>query len=165
MRQRPTEVWKAIVKYIGPPIDSRAYRITDWLRGDRFDTQGETGALPLIPQETIGDWVDENVEKRAWYVASFVPKQLFRNKDIPCLAREVLVRYGNREKVRTRLMANFSSEGWSGPQSEHLERKKHNLLEFKQGETDGHVKRWIDEYVENIDRQIERARINEEREF
>jgi hypothetical protein len=164
MKHRPVDVWKAITKYIGPPVDSRAFHITHWLRGDFFDTPGEAGALSLIPLDAIWAWVDEDVAKRAWYVTNFVPKQLFRKEGVACLAREALIRYGGREDVRRNLMANFSSEGWSGPQSLHLEAKKRELLAFKAGETEANVKRWIDEYVEVLNRQIERARIEEERE-
>jgi hypothetical protein len=165
MKRSPAEIWKAITKCIGPPIDSRAYHITHWLRGDRFDTQGEKGALPLIPLDEILAWVDANVEKRAWYLASFVPKQLFLREGVVCLAREVLVRYGNREDVRRNLMANFSSEGWSGPQSVHLETKKRDLLEFRKDETNANVRRWIDEYVAVLEKRIEGAKGEEEREF
>src|SRR5581483_29011 len=37
---KPTEVWEIITKYIGPPIDSRAYHITSWLEGGRFSDAG-----------------------------------------------------------------------------------------------------------------------------
>jgi len=164
MKHRPVEGWKVITKYIGPPVDSRAYHITHWLRGDFFGTQGEPGALSLVPPDAIWAWVDENVAKRAWYVASFIPKRFFRKEGEPCVAREILIRYGGREEVRRNLMANFSSEGWMGPESLHLEAKKRELLEFKKDESEGNVKRWIDEYVEALNRGIERARIGEERE-
>jgi hypothetical protein len=164
MKHRPVDGWKAVTKYIGPPVDSRAFYIAHWLRGDVFNNRGETGALSLIPLNAIWGWVDEDVAQRASYVASFVPKQLFRRQGEPCLAREMLIRYGDREDVRRRLFANFSSEGWAGPESLHLEAKKRELLEFKREETEGNVRRWIDEYVEALNWQIERARIGEERE-
>jgi hypothetical protein len=53
---------------------------------------------------------------------------------------------------------------WWGPRSTHLEGKKAQLLEFRKGEDNENVKRWIDEYVEATDREIEQARIEEERE-
>jgi len=165
MKRLPAQVWKSITKHIGPPIDTRAYHITQWLRGDLFEDRGGGGALVLVPLEDIWAWVDQDVEERAWYVASFAPKQLFRREGSVCIAREVLVRYGNREDVRRNVMANFSSEGWSGPESAHLEAKKRKLLEFKKDETDPNVRRWIDEYVARIDRRIQQAKIQEEREF
>jgi hypothetical protein len=62
------------------------------------------------------------------------------------------------------LISNFSTEGWSGPASLHYEAKKQELLAFRKDEIDQNVKRWIEEYVTILDRQVERARIEEERE-
>jgi hypothetical protein len=158
----PQPVWEKITKYLGPPMDSREFHIKEWLRGGVFFKE-EEGAIILIPQEAIWRWVDEDVENRAWYLASFVPKRLFREEGRICLAREVLVRYGEREDVRRNLMANFSTEGWSGPASFHYQEKKQYLLDFKKDEDNENVKRWIDEYVSSLDRYIERAKIEEER--
>jgi hypothetical protein len=122
------------------------------------------GRLPLVPLGEISAWVDENVDERASYVARFVPKTLSRKEGEVCLAREVLVRYGGREDVRSSLMTNFASEAWSGPESSHYQRKKEWLLDFGKDETNANVKRWIDEYVESLARRIERALLEEERE-
>ncbi len=163
VKRFPGEVWERIVKYLGPPVDARAYHITSWLRGEGFQARGENGVLPLVPLGELWRWVDADIEKRAWYLASFVPKQLFRREGEVCLAREVLVRYGGREDVRRNLRANFGTEGWSGPASLHYEAKKERLLDFKKDETNANVKRWIDEYVKSLDKEVERARIEEER--
>jgi hypothetical protein len=79
------------------------------------------------------------------------------------LAREVLVRYGARKDVRSNLMNNFSSEGWTGPASLHYQQKKQQLLDFKKEEDNENVKRWIDEYVSILNQEIEQAKIEEER--
>ena len=162
-RQYPQELWKRIIKYLGPPIDSRAFYIRQWLRSmDVFNKEKE-GALSIIPPEEIWKWVDEDIEKRAWYLASFVPKTLYPEEGRACLAREVLVRYGQREDVRNNLMANFSTEGWSGPASLHYHETKQKLLDFNKVEHNENVKRWIDEYIAILDEQIKQARIEEER--
>jgi hypothetical protein len=162
-RRSPTEVWKRATRYLGPPIDARAYRIAQWLRGGMFEDRG-TGILPLVPLRDIWAWVDEDVEKRAWYLATFVPKTLSRKEGEVCLAREVLVRYGDRRDVRNNLSANFGTGSWSGPESSHYQSQKEWLLGFKKGERNENVKRWVDEYVASLNRQIERALIEEERE-
>ena len=117
----------------------------------------------MFPSEIIWKWVDEDINNRAKYLASFVPNILFREEGKICFAREVLVRYGTRDDVRKNLMANFSTEGWSGLESLHYQKKKQHLLEFKKGEDNENVKRWIDEYVSSIDKRIEQAKIEEER--
>lgn len=162
----PEKVWNEIKKYLGPPIDSRAFDITHWLRGDEFSRGkgSKGGILPLIPLNKLWAWVDEDVKKRAWYLTSMVPKSLFMEQDRVCLAREVLVRYGDRKDVKNELMANFSTEGWTGPESSHLQGKKEYLLKFRAEETNKNVQRWIDEYVAIIDKEFKHAQIREERE-
>jgi hypothetical protein len=163
-QQHPEETWRRITKYLGPPIDIRADSIKDWLRGGNLWEGEQEGALSLIPMEVVWQWVDDDVESRAWYLASFVPKVLFREEGRRCWARQVLVRYGEREDVRRNLTANFFTEGWTGPESLHLQNKRRQLLEFREGEGNGNVRRWLDECVSQLDQRIEQARIEEERE-
>jgi len=159
----PEQAWELIKNYLGPPIDARAYHITHWLRGDEH-SRPKGGVLELIPPKKLWEWVDENVLERAHSLTNMVPKALFREEGRFCLAREVLVRYGDQADVRNSLMANFSTEGWKGPESSHLEGKKQWLMEFKAGERNKNVRRWIDEYLAVLDESIQRAQIAEERE-
>src|SRR6266702_3782169 len=143
----PQVVWTFITKYLGPPMDRRAWYIQQWLRGGDVPPIEGGGALSSIPLAIVWQWVDEDVERRARYLASFVPPSLFRQEGHMCIAREVLIRYGNREDVRHAFMANFSTGTWWGPESAHYESVKQQLLEFKEGEKNGNVNRWIDEYI------------------
>jgi hypothetical protein len=164
IKKYPVEVWEKIKKYLGPHIDTHAYFVSQWLRGGDHYAAKE-GTLSFIPVEKIWEWVDEDVEERAWYLASFVPNTLFREEGKTCLARELLIRYGAREDVRRNLRANFSTESWTGPASLHYQEKKNWLLGFKNDEDNENVKRWIDEYVSALNREIEQARVEEERRF
>ena len=77
--QYPVEVWKQVSKLLEDQIDfSRAVALEQWLREGGFLGKKERkGALTLIPQEKIWEWVDKDMENRAWYVAyRFVPKTL-----------------------------------------------------------------------------------------
>jgi ribosomal protein S20 len=60
-------------------------------------------------------------------------------------------------------MANFSTEGWAGPASQHYQNKKEALINIRASEQNENVKSWIDEYVEALNEQIERAKAEEER--
>jgi hypothetical protein len=162
IKKYPAEMWQKIKPYLTSHIDRRAYSITEWLKGGEHFKEKQ-GVLPLLPDNMVWDWVNEDIENRAWYLAYFVPKELTREEGKKCWARELLIRYGEREDVRRNLVANFSSESWTGPQTLHYESKKQWLLQFKKDEPDENVKRWIDEYVASIDRQIEHAKIAEER--
>ncbi len=119
----------------------------------------------MIPLTLLRQWIDEDVKKRARYLASFVPPSLFRQEGQTSIAREVLIRYGNREDVRHAFMANYSTGIWWGPESAHYESVKKQLLEFKEDEENGNVKRWIDEYVLGLNKDIQRAKIGEERDL
>jgi hypothetical protein len=164
LQQHPEEAWKLMTNYLGPPIDLRAHLIKDWLRGEDLWEKEEEGALSLVPSEAVWQWVDRDVEDRAWYLASFVPKLLFREEGRICWAREVLIRYGERDDVRRNLISNFSTEGWWGSESVHLQNKVQALLDFKEEEDNERIRQWIDEYVSYLERRIEQARIEEERE-
>lgn len=164
-RQKSAEVWVIVTKFIGPPIDRRAYKLKEWLNGGLgFGEEKKVAALEYFRLEDIFKWVDDNIEKRAWYIASMAPKKLFRDSEKPCIAREILVRYGKRKDVRSNLHANFMTEGWWGPASVHLENKKKMLLNYRAQEDNENVLSWIDEFVESFDRQILAEKIREERE-
>ncbi len=154
-KKHPIKMWNIIKKYLGPPIDHRAYGIKGWIQGSNF--------LSLIPLKEIWSWVDQDIEKRARFLASFVPKTLHRDKEAVCLVRELLIRYGEKDDVRGALSANFSSEFWWGPASIHYQKKKEGLLKFRQEKDNKNVKLWIDEYVSGLDLLINQSKIREER--
>ena len=162
----PSEVWKIVSTLLGPPIDLRAYSIKSWLRGDGVAYGGtySQSVLDFIPQDAIWSWVDEDVEQRAWYIASFVPPQLFVEGERPCLAREILIRYGERDDVQRNLLANFSTEGWVGPESEHYQSKKDFLEHILEGEHNVRVREWLQRYLGYLRTSIDQARAAEERE-
>jgi len=158
----PKEIWKKITKYLGPPIDSRAFNIKEWLRGEGL-SEKEEGQLKIFSNGMVWEWVDKDIERRAWYLATFVPKVLFKQEGKICWARELLVRYGTRKDVKDNLAANFSSEVWWGPASLYFQQKKEDLLAFRKEEDNENVIKWIDGYVEELTRQIEYEKIDEER--
>ena len=163
-KQHPVEVWEQASKLLEDQTNaSRTVSLEHWL-GEGSLEEG-TGSLTLIPQEKIWEWVDKDVENRAWYLAyRFIPKTLSVEEWPTSLVRAFVVRYGEREDVRRNLRANYSTEVWRGPLSLHYEDKQQKLLRLKVEENNENVKRWIDEFVEELERRIEHAKINEERE-
>jgi hypothetical protein len=157
VKQNPIEAWAIIAGYLGPPADLRSYNLAQWLRN---------GALSLIPPEAVFDWIEKDPTQLAPYVATFVPPILTppQQKEF-CWARELLVRYGDREDVRSNLYANFSTEGWVGPTSAHYLNKKQWLDDLRKAESDPKVIAWIDEYADSLRRAIELARVEEERQW
>jgi hypothetical protein len=162
----PFELWEIASQYLGPPIDTRAWRIKDWLHkgGIHFGTPPSSEVM-AIPLEKLWECVDSDVEKRAWYVATIVPAILSRSENTTCVARELLIRYGEREDVRNNLQANFGTDMWWGNASDHFKSKKQWLMDYRPKEDHPNVLRWIDEYIEQLNAEIEWASIHEEREF
>ncbi len=164
LRQKPWEVWQLASSLLGPPIDERAFVIGLWLKGSEMFGAGGSHILQEVPQDLIWMWVEECPDSRPIRLAEFVPKVMGGPHDDPGLARELLLRYGHEPSVRSTLRANFSTEGWTGPLSQHLLEKRSWLLDLRSRETDEKVLTWIDEYVAEIDRGVEYARQEEERE-
>ena len=166
----PREMWKVAAPLLGPPIDARAYSIKDWLAGAEHHWQSDenaekiTSILHAIPPEDLWAWVDVDPERRAWYLASFVPKDLLLYPERTSLVREILIRYGDREDVQRNLMANFSSEGWMGPESAHYRSKIGRLKQALASEPEPSVREWLLRYIRALEHSVERAKMEEERE-
>ena len=157
-KQHPTQVWKYVSKHLGARDHfSRMFALEKWLR---------EGAIKLIPREKVWEWVDDDVENRAEYVAhSLVPKKHLAEEWKTSLVRAFLKRYGMRENVRRALMANYLTGVWAGPASSRYEAKKQQLLRIKKIEDNKSIKLWIDDFVDGLEKDIERAKVEEEREF
>ena len=166
-KEYPAEVWKYVSEYLDSRDNfSRTISLGNWLReGDLSETEKGKGALTLIPRENIWEWVDRDVENRAWYLASeFVPKTLLIEEWPDSLARKILVRYGDRKDVRSTLISNYSTEGFSGPASLHYQEKLQKLVDIQNSDNEEKVNRWINEFTPFLKEQIEHAKIDEERE-
>lgn len=162
-KRSPAEVWDHVSKLLENQNFSRTFALKRWLV-DRESS--EEVALTLIPREKIWEWIDGEVDTRAWYFAHvFLPTTLSAEEWPNSMVREFLVLYGSRKDVRSTLISNYSTEVFWGPTSLHYEEKKQKLLGIKAGEDNEDVKRWIDEYVEELEARIEHAKIDEEREF
>ena len=162
-RRFPRQVWSLVSRVLGPPIDARAYHVGRWLRGNDLFKSGGFAAIELFPVEVVWDWVSEDLDSRPPYMAALVPPRLLRDEGKICFARELLVRFGDRQDVRECLRNNFSTEGYFGSYSVHLRSKRDALLEFRRNENDTNVLSWLDEYTDKIESQIKQALIEEER--
>ncbi len=160
-KRYPEQVWQKVSQR----LEEYNVFLESWLKGDN-SAEEKKGALTFIPREKIWEWIDGDVENRARYFAyRLVPKTLSTAEWQDSLVRAFLVHYGEREDVRANLRAHYSTEISTGLRSLHFEAKKDKLLRIKESEENGNVKRWLDEYVEELEEDIEQARVDEEREF
>ncbi len=165
-KKYPTKVWKYVSKYLASKDNfSRTIALARWLReADLSDTEKEKGALTLIPRKIIWEWVDWDVDNRAWFIASeCVPKTLRIEEWKDSLARDILIRYGDHGDVRNTLISNYATEVFWGPASLHYEEKLKKLSKIQDSDNEEKVNRWINEFVPFLEKQIEHAKIDEER--
>ena len=163
----PAEIWEKVSRFLANhEYSSKKFSLEQWLReGSSWGREETRPALLHVPHELIWEWIGKDPEYRAWYFAnSLVPKTLSTTEWEGSLVQGLLIHYGERADVRNNLCANYMTETYWGPASLHYEEKIRKLLDIKNSEDDWNVIRWIDEFVEELKKQIEHEKIREERE-
>jgi hypothetical protein len=163
VKKNPDRYWNLLSKHLEGQVTLRAFRLSQWLRGEIGFSNVQQGIIEYFRPEIIWKWVDEDKEDRSVFLATFVPPRFFLSSEKECLARELLVRYGENVDVRNNLIGNFYNDSWTGPSSAHYLGKKNQLLEYAKKESNPRVILWINEYVELLDTNIERAKASEEK--
>ncbi len=137
-----------------------------WLgEGGSWGREETKPALLRIPRKLIWEWIDGDMENRAWHFAyRLVPKTHSPEEWRASLVRSFLVRYGSHKEVRSGLMSNYLSGVWHGPPSLHYQAIRDKLLRIKDIEDDENAIRWIDEFAGGLETQVEQERMYEERE-
>lgn len=158
----PIETWRLISKYIKPPMDVRGFVITRWLRGDMDFNGRNPGPMRHIPREEIWSWIEADPEARAPYVASMAPKDFTAKTWNNSLIRQILCRFGESEKVRDAVFANFFTGAWAGPASTHYASERAELAQLKSLETDPNALRWLSDAIEATEANLQAATIQEE---
>ena len=139
--RHPVETWRIVSELIQPPMDTRGFVITRWLRGDMGFDGRNPGPMRHIPREEIWKWIAANPEKRAVYVAGMAPKDFDSATWPGSLIRELLCRFGGRHAVQSAVHANFFTGGWSGPASSHYTTVKDALVKIRAFAECGHEHR------------------------
>src|SRR6185436_19196433 len=101
VERSPREAWQRIQPLLDDTETTRAHQIMAWLQGHDLGFSMECrGVLPKLPREPIWAWIDEDIERRAAFVAHHAPKTLEPAAG-GSLTRDLLVRYGDRTDVRS----------------------------------------------------------------
>ncbi|MCU6501992.1 hypothetical protein LPN04_29790 [Rugamonas sp. A1-17] len=153
---KPAMVWPAIAHRLETRRNEKGTRhLLSWLRGGRSIHGVDEAGLGAIPAPVVFEWVDVDVDDRAWLLAEHCPPTIARPDEPTTFARQMLERYGATEQVRRSLHANNFSEGWSGHASEHYGRKLAALDAHAAVETNANVRLWLKEHREQLVRTIE----------
>ena len=162
VERHPREAWDIISEFVKPPLSTRGFVITRWLRGDSGFNGRDPGPMRHIPRDAISRWIESDPEKRASYVATMAPKDFDAKSWPDSLVRDILRKFGESEKVRSSVFSNFFTGGWSGPASGHYATERAALIEIRDKETDANALRWLDEAIAATTESMERAKIEEE---
>ena len=166
-RKFPVELWRIASNFIKFPMDKRTMRIKFWLDDGNLhfgnDINDEHRSVPL---EELWKWIDGYIEERAGFTASFVPSIITKSEVESPVAREILIRYGDRKDVRSNLYANFGSTGAiTGNFSNYYQRRLEEFRRIREKEDNPVVLKWLDDYIERLQAEVDYHRAREEREF
>ncbi|WP_143420653.1 hypothetical protein [Halorubrum ezzemoulense] len=160
LAEHPEQTWERIIDVLDER-DERMIPLQMWLSGEAVHID----EIPLkqVPSDWIWDWIEQNVEENAVTAAMIVPSNLYHSDTEVCLGRELLKRYGHREEVRSTFTGNYGTESWMGPTSEHYDKKKKQLEEFRDQEDNENVLLWVNNRISEFEDKISQARKYEER--
>lgn len=96
------------------------------------------------------------------FLAGLLPKTLNQSPS-GRITREFLARYGANDSIARSLWCRFCSRSYCGLESDHNRRLRDDARSWLIGEDDGYVIRWIENYIESLTHDIQRAEIDEER--
>jgi transcriptional regulator with XRE-family HTH domain len=164
LRKVPTTAWKCIAEIYRETSEHRNFALRHWLAkgGQLIIGDDSPGPIQYVPSKVLFGWVDENVEEHAYWLSGILPKTLDRS-NAGRLTRDFVARYGKDEGICRRLNGHFHSRGWCGKASDHYRKLREEARAWLEGEKNLTVIRWIEDYIEGLSYDIERAEIEEER--
>ncbi|MDH5686620.1 MAG: hypothetical protein OEZ48_01965 [Candidatus Bathyarchaeota archaeon] len=150
-----------IVKDVLLEDSLRSWRLVNILKGGyaHFRDQ-KSSLLGMVPETKVWEWVKENPEKAPYVLARALPLHEDEPQLHP-LARKLLVTYPHDEKIQSALSSNWHTEGWSGPESRHLEYKLSIARNWAR-DAKSAVSGWAKKEVEYLERRLNVARRREE---
>lgn len=141
--------------------NKQVFNYMNIIRGDSFDFgRNEKSLLDLIPHNYITNWVEEDPNNNAVFLARIIPLKS-KLPEIHPLAKYVLTNYGHLKYVESELSGNWFTEGFSGHASEHYIGKK-GILENWMKNAKGNVAKWISKELDEVNRRIEYEKKKEE---
>lgn len=163
VKLNPVEAWKKVSRYL---LDSKhSYRLElSWLGGGMSFDERPSGAIRLFPKKLILDWIEEDPDSRAHRIASLIPHDYGHDAGKDSWFATIIDRYGEDERVKNSISANFGSEGFSGPQSLHYANKVETVKRFAELHKDSkNIQKWANGEIGYLNERIKAARLNEER--
>jgi hypothetical protein len=165
-RNDPERAWDCIAEVVTEGEVERAFGIQHWLGdgGNRLPGDDGPGLIQVAPSEKVFAWVEGSVEERGRWLTSALPKTLDQSS-AGRLTRDFIARYGKVESLSSSLGCHFHSRSWCGSASAYYRELRKQAREWLVGEKNQTVIRWIENYIDGLGYDIQRAEIEEERRF
>lgn len=156
----PEEAWKSLTCVLGDISKS------DWHSLQILLNHEDTKSLliTLFPFDQVLEWIKLDPASHGYFVASVCPKN-FMVSGPSSITRKLMVQFGNISEIRNALHCHFWTGSFGGPASGHWRGKRETAQEWLAAETYPHIRTWLTEYIGDLNREIEKSEISEEREF
>ncbi len=160
----PEGAWQVTAEQFESTLPKWRSDLYNWLKGGlrSFGAGVQPGPIADMPESSILNWIDCDPSPRAALIAHAALPTLDDDGG-GGLTRQLLSRYGEIEGVRSGISASFSTGSWTGPTSQYLRRQRDILRRWLTAGFDFQVTQWIELEIEQLDRNIQREEINEER--
>ena len=159
----PIDSWDIISKNLLTDSIKRL-GVIHWLKESGFEDRPKIGAIIHLPHDKIVEWIKENIEERLWIIGQVLPKTLDKDKG-GLLTANFIEEFCIDDETSASLFWHFWTGGWSGPESQYLERKRDAARKWLAQTSSLKIQLWLDKYIEHLNNRIEKTQIDEEREF
>ena len=166
LQEEPKVAFGIIVDVYNQLSDLESFSLQRWLSDDGHRLIGDERAGPIqyIPTEALYSWVDENVDEHGYWLARMVPKTLDHSIG-GRLTRDFIARFGRNRTICSALYARFHSRGWCGNASDHYRKLRDEARGWISGDSNPIVVDWVEDYIDGLTADIDRAELDEERRF
>jgi hypothetical protein len=159
INEKPKESWN-IIKKVSKNLDpKKLFELRYWLRGNIFSD--DQNILDRIPKSEIWNWVNDNPDKNLPFIIDATSAVL--NNEGDCLARQLLIRYGDNDKIRNKLYTKFLTHLTIGSPAEYYKKKISEMEKIYKNEDNANVKSWIAEFIEILKDEYELEKKLDER--
>ncbi len=164
LRHDPKAAWECLRDAYREARERGDWLSQHWLAsgGHRMIGDDNPGPIQFVPADILFNWIDEDIEEHGYWLTRVLPKTLDKS-NAGRLTRDFVAKYGKDERIRGGLYAHFHSRGWSGNASDHYRKLREQARAWLTDEKNSIVVRWVEDYIEGLNYDIERAEIEEER--
>lgn len=164
LRSDPHRAWQCIAQVYASTGARECFGIQHWLSegGRRLHGNDVPGPIQFVPPSTIFDWVDQDVDEHAHWLAGALPRTMDASPG-GRLTRDFVARYARNEDMSRALWCRFHTRSWCGPASDYYRSLRSQAHDWLGGERNRVVVDWLEDYIQQLSVQIQQAEVEEER--